>query len=190
MRAGKGRFSMDKFPLYLNGRSIGELTVTREGLYDCFRVECSPPDQEIYRAYAVGEQGRLRLGILEPEGEVFGIRRKIPVRETAEAGKLVCGQLQTLEEEPWSAVFTPEADWRAVPHPERLFRSSFLREQLRGISGVLIQEQAGCRFVALPYSGRRPFLLASLFCFARIQRISGREYAVFAFDRDENPVFR
>ena len=181
---------MDKFPLYLNGRSIGELTVTREGLYDCFRVECSPPERELYRAYAVGEQGRLRLGILEPEGKGFGIRRRIPAREAAEAGRLVCGQLRTLAEEAAGAASIPEADWRAAPRPERLFRSAFLREQLRGIPGVLVREQAGCRFVALPYSGRRPFLLASLFCFARIQRISGREYAVFAFDREENPVFR
>ncbi len=182
---------MDKFPLYLNGRSIGELTVTREGLYDYFAVECSPPDQEVYRAYAVGEQGQLRLGIPEPEGEVFRIRRRIPVRETAEAGKLVYGQLQTLEEGgAWGPVFTPQASWRAEPRPERLFRSAFLREQLRGVSGVLTQEQAGYRFVALPYDGRRPFLLSSLFCFARISWISGREYAIFAFDRDENPVFR
>ena len=46
------------------------------------------------------------------------------------------------------------------------------------------------RYVALPFDCRRPFLLTGLFCFARVRRIGGRDYAVFAFDRWEMPVFR
>ena len=33
------------------------------------------------------------------------------------------------------------------------------------------------------------FPLAALFCFARVVRIGGRMYAVFAFDKGEQPVF-
>ena len=191
---------MDKFPLYFSGRSVGELTVTREGLYDCFRVECHPPEAALYRAFAVGESGRLRLGVLEPEGDVFGIRRRFPIRESAGLGKLLHGELLPCGREETSVPESPDlpplseppmqGDWKAAPPPERMFRSPFLREQLRDIPGILARQEGGCRFVALPYHGRRPFLLSALFCFARICSIGGKEYAVFAFDRDENPVFR
>ena len=43
--------------------------------------------------------------------------------------------------------------------------------------------------LALPCCGEQPFPLVSLFCFAHIRRICGREYAVFAFDEKERPVF-
>ena len=44
------------------------------------------------------------------------------------------------------------------------------------------------RYVALPYDALRPFPLPALFCLARICRIGGRDYVVYAFDSGERPV--
>lgn len=176
---------MDKFPLYREGRQAGELTVTREGLYDCFLAECRLPESPVYRAFAVGERGVLRLGVLEPQRGMFRISRRVPARETESLGKLLRGEARPPEEE---KTFAP-GGWQAVLAPEKLFRSGFLRQQLRGATGVLTREESGCRLLALPFDPHRPFLLTALFCFARIRKIGGGDYAIFAFDKGENPVF-
>ena len=76
-----------------------------------------------------------------------------------------------------------------LERPEALFRSRWLREQLWGLSGLLTRSGDGRRYVAAPYDAGRPFPLPALFCFARVVRIGGRMYAVFAFDKGEQPVF-
>ena len=80
-------------------------------------------------------------------------------------------------------------DWAPLERPEALFRSRWLREQLWGLSGLLTRSGDGRRYVAAPYDAGRPFPLPALFCFARVVRIGGRMYAVFAFDKGEQPVF-
>ena len=55
--------------------------------------------------------------------------------------------------------------------------------------GVLTRVEGGRRYAAAPYDPARPFPLPSLFCFARIRRIGGQDYAVFAFDAQGRPVF-
>lgn len=172
---------MDKFPLYLNGAAAGELTVTEEPMYITFRAICRPARPGLLRAYAVGEQGELRLGVLAPEGGAFVIRKRVSRQMVTPLGRLVRGEAR-----PYAA---EEIPWEPAPAPETLFRSPLLRERLRGVRPILTGEAQERRYVAVPYEQNRPFLLEELFCFARIARIEGRLYAVFAFDREERPVF-
>lgn len=176
---------MDRFPLYLDGEAAGELTVTQGPPYIYFDASCRTPQKRIYRAFVVGETGELRLGVLEPVGEKLVIRRRLSARETAPIGRILRAEARL------SAAEAEEDDrWQPIPAPESLFRSAFLREQLRGAAGILTRQEPGYRLLALPFDSRRPFLLNSLFCFARIVRIGGQEYAVFTFDQTEIPVFR
>ena len=175
---------MDRVPVLLDGKPVGELTALEEGLYVRYQARCRLPQSALLRLFAVGEGGELRLGVPEPKGGAFSLERRLSARESGGAGKLLRGELRpALWEEDGAA-------WQAVPAPERLFRTDFLRQQLRGCQGILTRTEPGVRFLAIPFDCRRPFLLTSLFCFARVRYISGREYAVFCFDRDENPVFR
>ena len=181
---------MDKFPLYLDAVPVGELTVTRQGLYTCFQVECALAQPALCRAFAVGESGRLRLGVVEPLGAgTFGICRKLPTRDCAAAGRLTKGELERCGQQTVPEPDRPAARWRPEPHPERLFRSDFLKEQLRFARGVLVSRRGAVQLIALPFDSRRPFLMTALFCFARVCTIGTNLYAVFAFDRDERPVF-
>ena len=175
---------MDRVPVLLDGNPVGELAAAAEGLYVRYQARCHLPPSTLLRLFAVGEGGELRLGVPEPRGGLFCLERRLSVREAGRTGKLLRGELRpVLREEDSSA-------WQAAPEPERLFRTDFLRQQLRGYPGILTRTEPGVRFLAIPFDCRRPFLLTSLFCFARVRRIGGREYAVFCFDRDENPVFR
>ncbi len=180
----KGARGMERVPVLWNGRAVGELTASDRGLYVDCRARCFLPEGTLGRLYAVGEAGEVRLGVPEPGEAGYCLRRSLSRRELNAAGPLLRGELRT-----GPADESPDG-WRRAPAPEGLFRSGFLRRELRGCRDVLTREQDGIRYVALPFDCRRPFLMTGFFCFARVRRIGGREYAVFAFDRDEFPVFR
>lgn len=174
---------MDKFPLLWNGRAAGELTVEREALYTWFDVRSRLPGEGLWCAWAVGEGGSLRLGVLEPLGQEAVIRRRFSQRMTEPLGRLLRGEIRPAAEK------EPEA-WRAVPDPEAVFHSPWLRKRLRGGGGALLREEEGRKYLALPYDSRKSFPLPTLFCFAAIRSIEGAKYAVFAFDGEERPVFQ
>lgn len=173
---------MDKFPLLRDGRPAGELIAEREALYTWFEARCPLPGEGLWCAWAVGDLGELRLGILEPVGDLASIRRRFSARLTDPLGRLQWGEIRP-------ACPAETGAWTPLTAPEALFRAPGLRRELGRTPGVLTRSAGGRREVAVPYDPARPFPLTGLFCFARICRIGGRNYAVFAFDREERPVF-
>ena len=170
---------MDKFPLMQDGRPVGELITEREALYTWFEARGRVPEEGIWCAWAVGDRGELRLGVLEPCGDGAVIRRRFSARLTEPLGRIRQGELRPAHP-------AEPGDW--LPAAGELFRSPWLREQLQNASGVLTRQAAGRRYVALPYDAGRPFPLPALFCLARVCRIGGRDYVVYAFDSGERPV--
>ena len=79
---------MDKFPLMQGGVSVGELITEQEALYTWFEARCRLPGEGLWCAWAVGDRGELRLGVLEPCGDRATIRRRFSARLTAPLGKL------------------------------------------------------------------------------------------------------
>nr|WP_325211514.1 hypothetical protein [uncultured Oscillibacter sp.] len=173
---------MDKFPLLLEGRPAGELTAEREGLYTWFSARCPLPEGSLWCAWAVGDRGELRLGVLEPEGTQGHIRRRFSGRLTAPLGRLLRGEVRP------AGAQQPEP-WEPAPAPDRLFQAPWLRRRLTGMQGALLLRVGETRCLALPYDPAKPFPLTTLFCFARIRSIGGAAYAVFAFDGRDRPVF-
>ncbi|MCI9332834.1 MAG: hypothetical protein HFG05_11810 [Oscillibacter sp.] len=172
---------MDKFPLTLEGRPTGELTTEREGLYTCFSARCPLPEG-LWCAWAVGEGGELRLGVLEPEGTQGVIQRRFSGRLTAPLGRLLRGEIRP------AGAKEPEI-WAPAPFPDRLFRAPWLRQRLKDIQGAQTRQGGALRYLALPYEKGKPFPLTTLFCFARLRQIGEGTYVVYAFDGQERPVF-
>ena len=171
---------MDKFPLLWEGKAIGELSAEQETLYTRFTVRCRLPGEGIWCAWAVGDRGELRLGVVEPQN---GIRRRFSRQMTAPLDKLLRGELRPAGDR-------TEENWTAAPEPDRLFRTPWLRRQLRDVRGALTRTAEAGRFLALPYDEKRPFPLTPLFCLAQPRNIGGKRYLVYAFDGKEWPVFR
>ena len=171
---------MDKFPLLWEGKAIGELSAEQETLYTWFTVRCRLPGEDIWCAWAVGDRGELRLGVVEPQN---GIRRRFSHQMTAPLGKLLRGELRPAGDR-------TEENWTAAPEPDRLFRTPWLRRQLRDVRGALTRTAEAGRFLALPYDEKQPFPLTPLFCMAQPRNIGGKRYLVYAFDGKEWPVFR
>lgn len=172
---------MDKFPLMLEGKPAGELAAEREGLYTWFSARCPLPPG-LWCAWAVGDRGELRLGVLEPEGAQGTIRRRFSGRLTAPLGRLLRGEVRP------AGTKEPEA-WESAPAPDRLFRAPWLRQRLKGAQGARTRRTEEIRYLALPYDKGKPFPLTTLFCFARLRDIEGASYVVYAFDGQDRPVF-
>lgn len=173
---------MDKFPLLWAGAPVGELAVEREMLYTCFTAQCRLPEEGLWCAWAVGERGELRLGILEPHGTQADLRRRFSGQMTAPLGRLLRGELRPAGEG------RSQAAWEAAEDPSALFRTPWLRQRLRGASGVLTRKTGERRWLALPYDPGKPFPLEPLFCFARLRKLGERRFVVYAFDKREWPV--
>ncbi len=170
---------MDKFPLIWRERPLGEMSVEREALYTWFTVCCRLPEPGLWCAWAVGEQGQLRLGVLEPVNGKLTIRRRFSRRMTEPLGKLVQGELRPA---------AGEGTWEPLGNPSAYFHSAYIQNQLRGVEGVRTRQEGSCRYVAIPYDGRRPFPMTAMFCFARAGVVEGRRCIVFALNREEWPV--
>ena len=152
----------ENMQVWMDDRACGELSVCEQGLYLCCRAVCHLPRTTApVRLYLLGEKAEYPLGILQPETDGFVLTRRVPLREIRGIGPLLRGELR--------AVDVAEGEWQPASG-ERLFRAERLRRQIAAPGGILVCRRG---------SGRK----------ARICRINGREYAVFAFDSENNPLF-
>ena len=173
---------MDKFPLLWSGRSAGELITEQEALYTWFEARGRLPGEGLWCAWAIGDLGELRLGIMEPCGREASIRRRFSSRLTAPVGRIQRGELRPAHP-------AETGDWQALARAETADSLPWVRQKLQSVPGALARTEGALRYVAVPYDPARPFPLTSLFCFARICRIGSRDYAVFAFDKEGRPAF-
>ena len=171
---------MDKFPLLWAGRPAGELTTRREDLYTVFSARCALPEPGLWCAWAVGEAGELRLGVLEPDGTEAAIQRRFSRRMTEPLGRLLRGELRPAAGE--------GPAWEETASPAGLFRGPWLRRQLQGGRGTLMRRRGSFLQLAIPWETGRPFPLTPLFTLAAVRRIGEGRYVVYTFDSGERPV--
>lgn len=175
---------MEQFPIQLEGKSVGQLTMREEPLYWVCEAVCHVSTESIWRITLTGEKGTFRLGVPEPAGDCLTIRRRVSKQEIEPLGRIVGCTLTG-----GSSVVKPADSWTPVSTPAELFRSAVLRERLQSPGEALTQEQNGVRLLAFPMDVRQPFPLPMLFCMAHLRCIGGHWYVVFAFDKKENPIF-
>lgn len=173
--------AMDKFPMRWKKQTAGELTVEKDRLYTWFTVRASLPEEGLWCAWAIGSEGELRLGVLEPAGDCVTIRRRFSERLVSPLGRLLGGEIRP--------VSGKQETWESVAEPDRLFRTPWLRKQLHRRKGILTRQSGARRLVAIPYDKDNPFPLAAMFCFAALEVIEEKKYLIFAFDDKECVVF-
>ena len=173
---------MEKLPLYSKGAVVGELTVQQEGQSAWFQADCRRVPPGICCAWVVGDQGDLRLGVLDRQGDRGELHRRFSQRMTAPLGRFLRGEIR-----PAGGEAPSRDDW--APVQEGTLYSPLLREGVRTCSGVL-RRTRGERFeLAIPYAPDAPFPFPEFFCFARSLRIRGTPYLVFSFNSREEPQF-
>lgn len=171
----------------------GTLTVREEG--DRAALEAERPDdgRGLYKAYLRGKGGRFLLGTLMPEHGRLGLRRTLPLAELARHG---VWPVQSAEAElafPFgkkqpSARTAP--GWRGEGEPARLLGDRVLSRAAQGLRGVLFRQEGTGFALAAPFRKNEAFPLPPLFCFASIETVGQREYAVFHFNGHGCPIFQ
>ena len=155
----------------------------------CLRASRPDDGRGLYRAWVCGPTARCLLGTMTPSGGRLVLRRVLPVDDLRARG---CWPVTAVEEElffPFHAPAQPPppAGWRhspALDFPDPPVALAYRAAP----SGLCRDEPDGGLTLAYPFLPGRPFPLVPLFCLARLRRIEGREYLLFSFDREKNPV--
>ena len=202
---------MEKFPILCGAERVGEAEAEQERLYVCLRVRI-PSRRGLWRAWAVGERGEIRIGTLEPVNGESVISRRFSRQALSKIGALARVEIRVAGDclpppppDGSAAPKTPpdgsaspkkEGDesaservetWQSVGK-EPLFRCKRFRRQSRHVRDALTRTDGDRRRVALVRDENAPFPIPELFCLASAARIGARDYWVFAFDRHEWPV--
>ena len=178
---------MERLPLYCRGEQLGEVTLALCGPNGTRReihVSMPDPGDGLYRAYLLGEQGELPLGVLAPERGRLCVCRRLYHRDLDPLGPLLHAEARRsfrFEE--------PASDWRETCCPAQLFRDRFLSERLRGIGRAWWRRDDDLLLLALPLEKGRPFPMETLFCLGKVECVEGQRCVVYAF-RKEVPVLQ
>ncbi len=171
---------MQRYPVYYRGAPCGEMTVRQEGLYFHFCSQISFRGTEIPRIYLKGGKGELLLGVAEPAGGAYVLRRSLAAGNIEKLGPLHCGEVRVKRES--------TGRWQALGQEEVRLCQKFCLH-LPVMQSGLCRPLGEGREIAFPYSERRAFPMPGLFTLARIERIGGQEYAVFSFAKSGMPFF-
>lgn len=81
------------YPIIFDGIKAGELTVAREGLFWIFDAKCEMRD-EVVRLSVFGNDGEGYLGVMEPNGPVLTLKKKLSRSSLASFPKTIthCGR--------------------------------------------------------------------------------------------------
>ena len=74
----------ETYEITYDAASVGTAQVKKQGLYLLLSCRCSLPDEGLYRIHACYGCDRMDLGICVPMGEVFGMDKKIPLKQIPE----------------------------------------------------------------------------------------------------------
>lgn len=177
---------MERLPLYCQREGRGEVTLALwgpNGARTEIAASMDDPGDGLYRAFLLGEQGELALGVLAPEDGRLRVCRRLYSRDVAPLGKLLRGEARR------SFRFEECGGcWRETGCPAQLFHSRFFIERLRPFGRAWWRREGSVLLLALPLEEGRPFPLEFLFCLGRIRCVEGKRCVVYAF-REEEPVF-
>lgn len=73
------------YPILQGSESIGSAQIIRQGLYYCFDCHCNLSGEVVHRLIVTCGGNVHSLGILVPEGELFVLRTKLPVKKLGES---------------------------------------------------------------------------------------------------------
>ena len=173
---------MEEYPVRCGEKVIGTVRLSREGGWVHLEMDCEKDPRGLFRGFLLCRWAEIPLGVLEPKEDRLRLYRRIPAQEIERRGGAVRGEMRL------SYAFRPREGWQRVENGAAFFQNGIPSSEKLSWEGAMWRREGERRLLAMPYDSRRPFPLCALFCFARITAISGRWYAVFIFDTEEQPM--
>ncbi|HWS42432.1 MAG TPA: hypothetical protein VN421_05035 [Pseudoflavonifractor sp.] len=173
------------------GQRGGALLVRDEGPRAVFEAELPDDGRGLYKAYVCGKGGSTLLGTLTPERGRLRLRRTIPIGELERRGCWpVTGAEGRLEfffsRDGQRSACAP--GWSREENPARLMGERLLARSAGELRGALLRREEGGFSLAAPMEKGGAFPMTPLFCFASLETLCERTYAVFHFNGSGYPV--
>ena len=170
----------------------GRLTCRLRGNQADFTMEARPVRPGLYRGALIGRCGRWDLGLLLPEGGCLRLSRTLWTAALDRAGCWPVTGGEAVLTHPFSGgtAGSVPAGWRRASDASGYFSADpLLALSMGGSDGWIFHpEKDGSFSLAAPWEPGAPFPLLPAFCFARICRMAGRQWAVFRFRAGGQPV--
>lgn len=180
------RFSLD------GGRGV--LTVREEGGRAVCRAELRDDGRGLYKAWLRGSAGgRVPLGTLIPENGMLRLTRTLSVDDLAAKKAWPVrdwGAELAFAPRRGASPAQPPPGWQREEQPGRLLGDPALARAAQGLGHALLRREGEGFRLAAPWMAGERFPLPVLFCFASVEELGGRQWAVFTFNRHGCPVFR
>ncbi|MEG2000152.1 MAG: hypothetical protein RR053_01990 [Evtepia sp.] len=148
----------------------------------------------LYRAWICGKGGRMELGTLTPEGTCLCLRRRFSLEKLKSMGcwpitdsgmTLAHAFCSCQPQSKRSPPAIPEG-WIQEKNPEQRFpQDPLLFQAAEPIEYCLSQTLPHGFCLAIPFGS--VFYFSTLFCFAQVKELSGKQYAIFSFSEEGIP---
>ena len=143
----------------------------------------------LYKAWIHGPYGKIELGTLLPEGENLRLRRTVSMQRLHQAGcwPIIGGAIALSY--PFEEQGIPQG-WAEEENLQSLFPADKpLENCARQLKSCLCRKSTKGFRLAIPFDTRAPFALSPVFCFAHVEKLGNRNYALLAFDHAGKPLF-
>lgn len=174
------------------GGAGGRLCLEEQGNRIFVQAVREDDGEGLYKAYLTGKMGgELLLGTLAPEKGRLCVQRLLSKSELERRGlwPVTGGRVEMAFPFSRPAAPPPSGPWQREETPGRLLGEELLRRCAGKLRDTLLKREDGGFALAAPYDPGAPFPLCPLFCFARVEELSGRRYAVFHFNSCGCPIF-
>lgn len=136
-------------------------------------------DRGLYKCWLRGAGGEALLGTFVPEGGGLALKRTVTVGELTRQGAWPPTGARAGLAFTFSGGEAPPPGWSRERSPGRLLGEPLLAEAAPG--PALVRRESWGFQLAYPYEADKPFPLTPIFCFARLERLEGRDYLCFPF---------
>jgi len=171
-----------RYTVWRDGRSVGSVTFSREGIYTRMRCDCAQDTDDVLRLYCLSGGRTASLGIPAPEKGRLILTRRFTDRDLAALTADVPERFWLADAASVSEPAKPEnpTRWRPAVQPAELFREPYLQAACRGLQGCLLFGAASDQtLLAVPFSPSAPFPLSALLSMGTWACLSGRQYILF-----------
>ena len=172
---------MEEIRLFCGGQPKGRVLLSEGDSHREVRSSMEDPGDGLYRAFLVGERGELPLGVMEPVAGRLTVSRRLYSRDIAALGRLERGEARL-------SFRFEESAWQSTNNPEEASALPELHGRLRKFPRAWRRREGERLLLAIPLKEGEPFPLETLFCLARVLRVEGQLCAVYAFDRQGQPL--
>lgn len=164
----------------------GAVTVRQEGRCAVCQAISRAGARALYKAWLIGDTGRVLLGTLIPEGGALRLRRSVEVSWLERQGAWPPKGAEILEAYSLAPQTQPQG-WICQEEPWRLLERGELRNCAKELRWAFLKRDMDGFFLALPWEKGKPFPLPSLFCLAVMEQLEGRWYILFRFSHQGRP---